>query len=92
MPVMSALHMRDSKCGAVGLGRGAGEDVMLEGEGLGKHLGMYQSLWMFEEHPTPFFLCVLAFRRFCPLQKSPSFRITLLCALDWLLQVSRNET
>lgn len=40
MPVMSALHMRDSKCGAVGLGRGAGEDVMLEGEGPGKHLGI----------------------------------------------------
>lgn len=40
MPVMSALHMRDSKCGAVGLRRGAGEDVMLEGEGSGKYLGM----------------------------------------------------
>lgn len=40
MPVMSALHMRHSKCGAVALRRDAGEDVVLEGEGPGKHLGM----------------------------------------------------
>lgn len=38
MPVMSALHTRDSKCGDVGLQRGAGANVVLEGEGPGKHL------------------------------------------------------
>lgn len=37
---MPALHMRHSKCGDVGLRRGAGEDVVPEGEGPGKHPGV----------------------------------------------------